>query len=51
MHCVPADTWEKAQLAAEEKPHCVLNKKPSGRRFKEHRAARWIGFAEPATPW
>jgi hypothetical protein len=21
---------EKAQLAAEEKPHCVLNKKPSG---------------------
>ena len=27
MHCVTADTWEKAQLAAEEKPHCVLNKK------------------------
>ena len=22
--------WEKAQLAAEEKPHCVLGKKPSG---------------------
>ena len=21
--------WEKAQLAAEEKPHCVLEKKPS----------------------
>ena len=25
--------------------------RPSGRRFKEHRAARWIGFAEPATSW
>ena len=38
--------WEKAQLAAEEKPHCVLEKKPSGRRFKEHRAVRWIGKDE-----
>jgi len=34
--------WEKAQLAAEEKPHCVLGKKPYGQRFKEHRAARWM---------
>ena len=34
--------WEKAQLAAEEKPHCVLYKKPCGRRFKEHRAVRWM---------
>jgi len=25
-----------------EKPHCVLYKKPCGRRFKEHRAARWM---------
>ncbi|MGM9685583.1 MAG: hypothetical protein ACI3YI_05070, partial [Bacteroidaceae bacterium] len=38
--------WEKAQLAAEEKPHCVLEKKPSGQRFKEHRAGRWIGKDE-----
>ena len=38
-------------LRCGEKTHCVLEKKPSGLRFKEHRAARWIGFAEPATPW
>ena len=23
----------------------------SGRRFKEHRATRWIGFSDSATPW
>jgi len=33
--------WEKAQLAAEEKPHCVLGKKPC-EHLKEHRAARWM---------
>ena len=33
--------WEKAQLAAEEKPHYVLEKKPSGH-LKEHRAAHWM---------
>ena len=34
--------WEKAQLAVEEKPHCVLEKKPSGQKFKEHCAVRWM---------
>jgi hypothetical protein len=29
-------------LRCGEKPHCVLYKKPCGRRFKEHRAARWM---------
>ena len=33
-------------LRGGEKPHCVLNKKPSGRGFKEHHAVR-LGKSHP----
>jgi len=47
MHCVLADTWEKANHRLGKTADAMEKTKymdfmPSGRRFKEHRAARWM---------
>ena len=44
----PIKDWEKP-LTLWKKQSTWISCHADG--WKEHRAARWIGFAEPATPW